>query len=103
MANSEPKALKQGDLQRMILGPSDYFRTPADVLKRDDLTSAEKIMILLSWEYEQRELEVAEEENMLPKPGAKPDILDLIMHALDKLDPEHKYRHLAPNKQGGEL
>ena len=71
------------DLDRAMLVPASVFKTPDEVLQSEELSSEQKIDILRRWEYDARELEVAEEENML---GSNSDILDQILRALLKLD-----------------
>jgi len=86
------------DIEEAILVPTNFFRTPQDVIGTDDLTPDQKIRILRSWEYDARELEVAEEENM---GGVEPDILDQILAALNLLEAEPEPEYSSPNKQGG--
>lgn len=71
------------DLDRAMLVPASVFKTPDEVLQSEELSREQKIDILRRWEYDARELEVAEEENML---GSNSDILDQILRALLKLD-----------------
>ena len=90
------------DLDKALLDPASVFKTPEEVLNSQELSREQKIEILRRWEYEARELEVAEGESMV---GSSPDILDQIMRALLKLDSESESEHLAhspPSKQGGE-
>lgn len=63
------------------------------------LSREEKIALLKQWEYDARELEVAEEENM---GGGAADMLERILRALEKLTPGDTHKIDAPNKQGGE-
>lgn len=58
------------NIEEARFNPSKLFKRPADVLRDDELTRAEKIDILRRWAYDEREMAVAEEENMLnPRPG----------------------------------
>lgn len=71
------------DIEKAMLAPTTIFRTPDDVLLREDLSREQKIEILRRWAYDARQLEVAEEENM---GGQQPDILDQVLRALHTLD-----------------
>lgn len=75
--------------------PSCVFAHPKEVLAHEDFSREQKIQILRSWEYDMRELEVAEEENM---GGGEPDILDEIHAALLALNAQDDEGH-PPTKQ----
>lgn len=78
------------------INPMAVFEKPNDVLTESCLTIVEKIVILKRWEYDARELQVAEEENMTGGPG---DQLDQVLEALAQL---HATGHRgSPTKQGG--
>lgn len=87
------------NIKQAILDPASVFKTPHEVVETKELSRGQKIKILHQWEYDERELEVAEEENM---PGTKADVLDLVLQALNELEDEHTHEHSAPTKQGGE-
>lgn len=44
--------------------PSAFFKAPSNVLESVELSKDDKISILKQWAYDEREKEVAEEENM---------------------------------------
>jgi len=54
---------------------------------------------LRHWEYDARELQVADEENM---GGGPADKLDEVSNALHDLDADIDIEHSPPTKQGGE-
>jgi len=54
---------------------------------------------LRRWEYDARELEVAEDENMA---GGPPSQLDRVLAALHRLGVEPDIEHSPPTRQGGE-
>ena len=90
------------DLERALLVPSIVFKTPEEVLQSEELSREQKIEILRRWEYDARELQVAEEENMV---GSNSDILDQIMRALLRLDEQAEMERLersGSSKQGGD-
>lgn len=87
------------NIDKAMLDPGSVFKRPADIFSEESLTKDQKIKILRRWEYDARELEVAEEENM---GGGPPDILDEILKALNSLDAEVLSEHSSPTKQGGE-
>ena len=87
------------DIEKAMLDPDSIFASPDDVFGEQSLTREQKIKILRRWEYDARELEVAEEENM---GGGPPDKLDEILKVLHRLDAEVDIDHSPPTKQGGE-
>jgi hypothetical protein len=90
------------DLDRALLDPASVFKNPDDVLDSGELSREQKIDILRRWEYDARELEVAEEESMV---GSNDGILDQIMRALLKLDEKSEIERLErspSSKQSGE-
>ena len=86
------------DIEKALLNPSSVFSTPEEVLEAKDLSRDQKIEILRSWEYDARQLQVAEEENMV---GPQVNMLDRIINALRRLDAERDLDKSAPTKQGG--
>ncbi len=52
------------DIDKAMLDPTAVFRTPEEVLLREDMTREQKVEVLRRWEYDAQNLEVAEEENM---------------------------------------
>jgi len=86
------------DIKQAMLDPTSVYHCPDDVLNDKDLNVADKIKILLRWEYDARELEVAEEEGMT---GGPPDLLSNILTALHKLNQHHDTDHTPPTKQAG--
>lgn len=86
------------DVEKQIDDPSLVFKTPGQVLQDNDLSWEQKIKILRQWEYDVRELQVAEEESMT---GAQPVSLAEVRDALRALgvvgDPDQS----GPTKQGG--
>ena len=70
------------DVARALLDPTAVFDEPEQVLRRENLTREQKILILRRWEYDARELEMASDEGMR---GETPDILDRVLNALRAL------------------
>lgn len=70
------------------LDPTAVFHRPREVLDRTDLSDAQKAELLRRWEYDARELEVAEEENMAAPEGSS-DLLDEILDCLRQLGAAH--------------
>lgn len=87
------------DLTKALLDPTAVFGAPEDVVDAPDLPRDMKVKILRRWEYDARELEVAEEENM---PSTQPGLLHRVLKALDALGAEADLDHAPPTKQGGE-
>lgn len=86
------------DLKKAKLDPSTVYEAPEDVLKDNTISREDKIEILRVWEYDAREIMVAEEENM---PSANSILLDEILAALNKLHAGPDSKKSAPTKQGG--
>ena len=86
------------DLEKAMLNPRSEFSHPEEVLNQQTITREQKIKILRRWEYDARELEVAEEENM---GGGPPSMLGDVLAALHRLDSEIDTEHSPPTKQGG--
>jgi hypothetical protein len=86
------------DVEKALLDPGLVFTTPAEVLANNELTRAQKIEILRRWEYDVRELQVADEEGM---EGPEPVTLDAVLDALRTLGASEDTENSAPTKQGG--
>lgn len=85
-------------IERAFIDPAAVFRSPRELLQSADLSRAQKVELLRRWEYDVRELQVAEEENM---PGRMPVGLDEILEALRELGAELDPEHSPPTKHGG--
>ncbi|MFT3987146.1 hypothetical protein [Aestuariivirga sp.] len=70
------------EVKKVQANPTRTFDSPADVL-RADLTDAEKLSILKSWEDEAHQLQTATEESMS---GGEPSRLEDVRKAIDKLE-----------------
>jgi len=85
------------DINKAMLDPTSVFRAPEDVLKAGDITREQKIEILRRWEYDARELEVADDESMT---GGGSDLLERVLESLSALgyvpDPDRE----PPTRQG---
>lgn len=67
--------------------PSSVYDSPMDILEDNELTREQKIKILRQWEYDAKELEVADQENMLAanelsSPGILQKQVLIALHAL---------------------
>lgn len=83
-------------MKAALVDPSRVFDCPRDVVSASGIPDAEKVRILHRWEYDVREEEVAQEENMKgPLTVTLIDVLDAL-HALGA-GPDD--RHPAPVKQ----
>jgi len=70
------------DIDKALLDPTSVFKAPEDVLKAHDLTREQKIEILLRWEYDARELQVADDESMT---GSNNNLLQRVLESLSAL------------------
>jgi hypothetical protein len=88
------------DVKKALLNPSAVFKQPEEVVENNDLSRDQKIEILSRWEYDIRQLQVADEESMTaPRPEAV--ALDTVLKALRALGAPADVEHSAPTKQGG--
>lgn len=86
------------DFEKALLDPGAVFRNPAEVVQKPDLSREQKIQILRRWEYDARELQVADEESMT---GPQTTSLEAVLAALRSLGASADVDHGAPTKQGG--
>ena len=84
------------DLRKAMLDPARVFKEPQNVVACEELTRDQKIEILRRWEYDARQLEVAEEEAGMEV--RRPEMFDLILQALHALDFERDTEHSPPTK-----
>ncbi len=86
------------DVKKAKLDPTTVYKAPREVLEDKTISHKDKIEILRVWEYDAREIQVAEEENM---PSANSQLLDEVLEALNTLHAGPETKKSAPNKQGG--
>ena len=84
------------DLEKAMMDPARVFKEPQNVVACNELTRAQKIEILERWEYDARQLEVAEEEAGMEV--RRPEMFELILRALHELDFERDTQHTPPTK-----
>jgi hypothetical protein len=88
------------DVKKALDNPAAVFERPQDVVGADDLSREQKIEVLRRWEYDAREMQVADEEGMAPA-DPQPVVLDDILKALRSLGAQADIERSAPTKQGG--
>lgn len=81
------------DFDKAMRDPTLVFKQPSDVLADKSLSKEQKIKILTQWEYDARELSVAEEENMPAKFGDEANMLNRIHEALRTLGVSNDHQH----------
>lgn len=86
------------DIEKALLDPTGVFSRPEEVLAEMSLSRDQKIKILRRWEYDARELQVADDENM---GGGAPSVLDRVLEALHQLEADIEVEKTPPTKQGG--
>ncbi len=84
------------DVNKAMLDPTMVFKDPKDVVANVELTRDQKIEILRRWEYDARQLEVAEEEAGMAV--RQPDMFDRVVQALHALDVKRDVEHTPPTK-----
>ncbi len=83
------------------LNPGSVYKNPRDILTDETITKSQKIDILERWAYDERELSVAEEENMLSADDQQNNnILDEIYKCLLELGIDETKLPHPPTKQG---
>jgi len=90
-------ATKPIDLIAALLDPPALLESPEAVTACGDLSTAAQIEILRRWEYDARELEVAEDEGM----SGGEDLLARIHGALHALGVHIDLEAAPPTRQGG--
>jgi len=86
------------DIDKALIDPAAVFISPREVVAEQSLKTEQKIQILRRWEYDARELTVAEEENM---PGKGAEVLDQVLRCLHELGFSPDHDEGPPTKQGG--
>ncbi len=84
------------DVNKAMLAPTMVFKDPKDVVANVELSRDQKIEILRRWEYDARQLEVAEEEAGMAV--RRPEMFDHVVQALHALDVEREIEHTPPTK-----
>ncbi len=84
------------DLKKAMLDPTMVFKDPKDVVANVELTRDQKIEILHRWEYDARQLDVAEEQAGMAV--RRPDMFDRVVQALHALDVKRDVEHTPPTK-----
>ena len=84
------------DVKQAMLDPTSVFKDPTDVVADEDLSRDQKVEILHRWEYDARQLEVAEEEAGMAV--RRPDMFDRVVQALHTLGVERDTEHTPPTK-----
>lgn len=88
------------DLERAKTDPASIYHSPRDVLCDASLTRHDKIDILRRWAYDEREIAVAEEENMTHANADARNLLDEILRCLIELGVDSDQDSPPPTKQG---
>ena len=84
------------DVNKAMLDPTMVFEDPKDVVADVELTRDQKIEILRRWEYDARQLEIAEEEAGMAV--RRPEMFDRVLQALHTLGVERDIEHTPPTK-----
>ncbi len=84
------------DVSKAMLDPTMVFEDPMDVVANDELTRDQKIEILRRWEYDARQLEIAEEEAGMAV--LRPEMFDRVLQAMHTLGVERDIEHTPPTK-----
>ena len=91
--------ISDDQMHKALIDPGSAFVSPTSVLEAEDLSTEQKIDILKRWEYDAREIQVADEEGF---PAREPGcLLDTVLAALHRLGAGPDIEHSPPTKQGG--
>lgn len=71
------------DVDRALHDPSEVYRFPHDVVEDQSISKEDKLKILQQWEYDAREIQVADEENMV---GDSASMLHRVHEALHEVE-----------------
>lgn len=88
------------DIEAAKHNPAKIFKHPHDIIEDDSLPRKMKIEILKRWAYDEREIAVAEEENMQSEDIRHAIILDEVLAALRELGVNSDEDENPPTKQG---
>ena len=88
------------NFEQAKIDPASVYKRPFDILQDTSLTREEKIEILQRWAYDEREMAVAEEENMQRSNTKQVVHLDEILEALLKLGVTKDQKPAPPTKHG---
>lgn len=86
-------------IKRALTDPASIFSTPMAVANDVTLSTDQKIEILRRWEYDAREIQVADEEGLYA--GESESFLGSVHDALHLLGAAVDTEHAPPTKQGG--
>lgn len=71
------------DLETAYVDPAKIFNDPDEVINNKTLTNDQKLKILNRWEYDAKQIQVAEKENMT---GPKANMLKKVLDAKKRLE-----------------
>ena len=71
------------DVTKAMLDPTMVFKEPEDVVASNETTRTQQIETLRRWEYDARQLEVAEEDAGMAV--RRPEMFDRVLQALHRL------------------
>lgn len=83
------------DIEQAKFDPASVFTSPFAVLQEHSVSREDKIAILQHWADDERELLVAEEENMRRGTHERESVLGDIQRALEQLGVNDDNRHSA--------
>ncbi len=69
-------------IEKALADPSSVYKVPKEVLSDTELTEDQKLEVLRQWEFDAREILMADEENMV---GDSPSMLHRVLECIDKL------------------
>lgn len=89
--------MNEDQKRKALIDPAAVFTNPAAVADAPSLTQDEKVEILKRWEYDAREMMVADEEGLAG--GTPAGLLDDVIAALHRLGAETGSDGSPPTKQ----
>jgi len=74
---------KPFNIERIMINPANFYDMPDAVLHDSGLSTQQQKDVLKNWEFDARELDVADDENMS---GGPPGLLSEVLKAIDELE-----------------
>ena len=56
--------MKRVEFEKVCVNPVSFFDSPFDIVHSTDFTTEEKLKLLLAWQYDARQIQLAEDEGM---------------------------------------
>ena len=82
--------MKRIEFKKASVNPMSFFDSPYDIVNSADFTTEQKLKLLLAWQYDARQIQLAEDEGM---PSGADVGLDDVVTALGLLTRQSGTKH----------